>query len=91
MKQNIPATVYIYPMNEEDEPVEHSPWEAEIIIDVGTNNHIPKSIFGSTSVLLPSIQAAYDWAYEWLTQNGYEASNFELEMNDKSHKGIAKK
>lgn len=88
MKQDLTATVYIYPMNEENEPVAQWLWEAEIIHSLGT---ISKSVFGSTTASLPSIQAAYDWAYEWLTNNGYDATNFELEMNDKTHKGIAKK
>jgi hypothetical protein len=88
--KNTPATVYIYPMNEEDEPISEWFWEAEIIVDVGTKNIIPKHTFGSTTVSLTSIQSAFDWAYEWLTSNGYDASNLEFEMNDKSHKGIAK-
>ena len=82
------VSVYIYPLNDEDEPVGEWFWDAEIIIK---ENQISKSVFGSNPACFPSLQSAFNWAYEWLNSNGYDVSNLEFEMNDKSHKGITKK
>lgn len=87
-KPDTTASVFIYPINEENEPMEDWFWDAEIVHGVGT---ITKSVFGSNPACFTSLQAAFNWAYGWLTENGYDASNIEFEMNDKSHKGIHKK
>jgi hypothetical protein len=85
--ENNPATVYIFPLYEEGQAVDQWFWDAEIIIK---KNHIPKHIFGSNPGCFGSLQSAFDWAYEWLNTNGYDTSNFEFEMKDASHRGIAK-
>ena len=86
--QSNAVQVYIFPINDEDEPVDQWFWDAEIII---TTNGVPRHILGSNPGCFGSIQSAFDWAYEWLKSNEYDVSNLEFEMNDKSHKGIAKR